>query len=127
MIHSHFFRILNSSDDIKYVVVVRKDLGMGVGKIAGQVGHACSSVVWENPNRVANWFNYGGQKKAVLKIQSEKELIDIIKKAQAYGIITTVIRDAGKTQIEPNTMTCCGFGPDYSTKLDKLTGHLKLL
>ena len=40
---------------------------MGVGKIAGQVGHACSSVVWQNPNRVANWFNYGGQKKSSIK------------------------------------------------------------
>lgn len=118
---------MGGSDDIKFVVVVRKDLGMGVGKIAGQVGHACSSVVWDHPDHVRNWFSYGNQKKAVLKVQSESELIDMIKKAQAYGIITTVIRDAGKTQIEPNTMTCCGFGPDYSSKLDKITGHLKLL
>lgn len=117
----------SAANDIKFVVVVRKDLGMGVGKIAGQVGHACSSVVWENPDYVANWFRYGNQKKAILKVQSESELIEIIKKAQAYGIVTTVIRDAGKTQIEPNTMTCCGFGPDSSAKLDKLTGHLKLL
>lgn len=118
---------MGGGDDIKFVIVVRKDLGMGVGKIAGQVGHACSSVVWDHPDQVRNWFNYGNQKKAVLKVQSEGELIDIIKKAQAYGIITTVIRDAGKTQIEPNTMTCCGFGPDYSSKLNKITGHLKLL
>ena len=114
-------------EEIKFVIVVRKDLDMACGKIATQVGHACSSVVYNNIDVVYNWINYGNQKKAVLKIQSERELIDIMKKAQAYGIITTVIRDAGKTQIEPNTMTCCGFGPDYSTKLDKLTGHLKLL
>ncbi len=118
---------MNSAEDIKFVVVVRKDLGMGVGKIAGQVGHACSSVVWDNPDHVVNWFRYGNQKKAILKVQSESELVELIKKAQAYDIITTVIRDAGKTQIEPNTMTCCGFGPDYSAKLDKITGHLKLL
>lgn len=118
---------MNDRDDLKFVVVVRKDLGMGVGKIATQVGHACSSVVWQNPDRVSKWFNHGNQKKAVLKVNSESELIEIIKKAQAYGILVTVIRDAGKTQVEPNTLTCCGFGPDYSFELDKLTGHLKLL
>lgn len=118
---------MHTKDDIKFVVVVRKDLGMSVGKIAGQVGHACSSVVWHNPDHVADWFNYGNQKKAVLKVKSEGELIEIIKKAQSYGILSTIVRDAGKTQVEPNTMTCCGFGPDSSSKLDKLTGHLKLL
>ena len=50
-----------------------------------------------------------------------------MRKAKELKIPTTVIRDAGKTQIEPNTLTCCGFGPDFSNKLDKLTGHLKLL
>jgi peptidyl-tRNA hydrolase, PTH2 family len=65
--------------------------------------------------------------KAVLKVKSEKELIDLIKKARELRILTTAIRDAGKTQVDPNTLTCCGFGPDNVNKLDKLTGHLKLL
>jgi peptidyl-tRNA hydrolase, PTH2 family len=50
-----------------------------------------------------------------------------MKKAREFNILTTAIRDAGKTQIEPNTLTCCGFGPDTSPRLDRLTGHLKLL
>ena len=29
--------------DIKQVIAVRTDLGMGKGKIAAQVGHACDS------------------------------------------------------------------------------------
>ncbi len=116
-------------EEIKFVIVVRKDLGMGCGKIAAQVGHACSSVVYDNfnDNRVYQWINYSSQRKSVLKVNSERELIDLIKKAKAYGLSTIVIRDAGKTQIEPNTMTCCGFGPDSSQNLDRLTGHLKLL
>ena len=100
---------------------------MGCGKIAAQVGHACSSVVYNNVNKVYDWINDGNQKKAVLKVKSEEQLIELIKKAKELGILTTVIRDAGKTQVEPNTLTCCGFGPDTSYKIDKLTGHLKLL
>jgi PTH2 family peptidyl-tRNA hydrolase len=114
-------------DEIKYVIVVRKDLDMNCGKIAAQVGHACSSIVYNNFNEVHDWINYGNQKKSVLKVKSEKDLIDLMRKAKELKIPTTVIRDAGKTQVEPNTLTCCGFGPDFSNKLDKLTGHLKLL
>ena len=118
---------MSSKDDIKFVIVVRKDLDMGCGKIAAQVGHACSSVVYNNIDEIYNWINYGNQRKAVLKVKSEKELIELMKKARELRILTTVIRDAGKTQVDPNTLTCCGFGPDTSNKLDKLTGHLKLL
>jgi peptidyl-tRNA hydrolase, PTH2 family len=118
---------MSSKDDIKFVIVVRKDLDMGCGKIAAQVGHACSSVVYNNMNEIYNWINYGNQRKAVLKVKSEKELIELIRKARELRILTTAIRDAGKTQVDPNTLTCCGFGPDTSNKLDRLTGHLKLL
>jgi peptidyl-tRNA hydrolase, PTH2 family len=118
---------MDSKEDIKFVIVVRKDLDMACGKIAAQVGHACSSVVYNNIDDVYNWINFGNQRKAVLKVKSEKELIELIKKAKEFRISTTVIRDAGKTQVDPNTLTCCGFGPDTSQKLDKLTGHLKLL
>ena len=118
---------MNPYDEIKFVVVVRKDLGMECGKIASQVGHACSSVVYDNFNYVHKWINNGNQRKSILKVKSEQELIELIKKAKVLNILTTVIRDAGKTQVDPNTLTCCGFGPDISSKLDKLTGHLKLL
>jgi PTH2 family peptidyl-tRNA hydrolase len=119
--------MMSSKEEIKFVIVVRKDLDMGCGKIAAQVGHACSSVVYNNIDDAYNWINNGNQRKAVLKVKSEKELIDLMKKAREFNILTTAIRDAGKTQIEPNTLTCCGFGPDTSSRLDRLTGHLKLL
>src|SRR6185437_11403148 len=105
-------------EENKFVIVVRKDLDMGCGKIAAQVGHACSSVVYNNMNEIYNWINYGNQRKAVLKVKSEKELIELIRKARELRILTTAIRDAGKTQVDPNTLTCCGFGPDTSNKLD---------
>ena len=49
-------------EEIKFVIVVRKDLDMACGKIATQVGHACSSVVYNNIDVVYNWINYGNQK-----------------------------------------------------------------
>ncbi len=116
-----------STNEIKFVIVVRKDLDMGCGKIAAQVGHACSTVVYNDRDITHKWFTDGNQRKSVLKVRSESELIELIKKARELRILTTAIRDAGKTQVDPNTLTCCGFGPDISSKLDKVTGHLKLL
>jgi peptidyl-tRNA hydrolase, PTH2 family len=56
-----------SKDNIKFVIVVIKDLDMECGKIAAQVGHACSSVVYNNMDDAYNWVNYSNQKKAILK------------------------------------------------------------
>ncbi|PIX43420.1 peptidyl-tRNA hydrolase, partial [archaeon CG_4_8_14_3_um_filter_38_5] len=37
------------------------------------------------------------------------------------------IRDAGRTQIPPNTITALGIGPDNEEKIDKIVKNLKLL
>lgn len=68
---------------IKQVIVVRADLGMGKGKIAAQVGHACvlgaENVRKSHPEWFAKWWT--GQEKIVLKVNSEKELEDVKKSA----------------------------------------------
>ena len=55
---------------IKQVIVVRTDLGMGKGKIAAQVGHAC--VLGAEHVRVSypDWYKswWGSQEKVVLKV-----------------------------------------------------------
>ena len=93
-------------EEIKFVIVVRKDLDMACGKIATQVGHACSSVVYNNIDVVYNWINYGNQKKSSIKGKIRRGIDRFIKKkAKELKILTTIIRDAGKTQVEPNTLT----------------------
>ncbi len=115
---------------MKLVVVVRTDLNMGKGKICAQVAHAAVECVLEtlkrNPEKVEKWRNEGA-KKIVLKVKSEKELIKIYERAKKEGLVTVLIKDAGLTQIPPGTITCVGIGPDEDEKIDKITGHLKLL
>lgn len=45
----------------------------------------------------------------------------------AYGLHTILITDAGRTQVEPGTVTCVGIGPALASKIDKVTGELKML
>jgi len=116
--------------DLKQVIIVRKDLKMGTGKIAAQVAHA--SVLAYERSRIKNstwlktWYNFG-QPKVVLKVNSLEELEEIRKKAEAHDLPVVIVRDAGLTQLEPGTATCLGIGPAPSVLIDRVTGGLKLL
>ena len=118
-------------DQYKMVIIVREDLNMSKGKIAAQVGHAVLGAYKEslrrNPAIVNGWENYSGQAKIVVACKSEKELIDLMKKADENKIVTYIVRDAGRTEVEPNTCTCCAIGPNTVSEIDKITGKLSLL
>ena len=113
------------------VIVVRNDLKMSIGKTAAQVGHAVLGAYQRSMNKnallVNNWQNFSGQAKIVLQVNSEKELKDIEDNAKKNGLITCLIHDAGRTEVAPNTPTCCAIGPDLVSNIDKITGNLKLL
>ena len=36
------------------------------------------------------------------------------------------VKDFGLTELEPNTLTCIGIGPELNEKIDKITKSLKL-
>jgi PTH2 family peptidyl-tRNA hydrolase len=114
---------------IKQVIVVRTDLGMGKGKIAAQVGHACvlgaENVRRSHPEWFDQWWT--GQEKIVLKVNSLKELEGVKKGAIDLGLPWSEVTDAGHTQIAPGTFTCISIGPAPENLIDKITSSLKLL
>ena len=128
---SNILQNLSHPQEYKMVIVVRNDLKMTIGKTAAQVGHAVLGAYQRSMNKnallVNNWQNFSGQAKIVLQVNSEKELNDIEDNAKKNGLVTCLIRDAGRTEVEPNTPTCCAIGPDIVSNIDKITGNLKLL
>ena len=128
---SNFIQNLNNFQQYKMVIVVRKDLNMSIGKTSAQVAHAALGAykksLNKNNNVVLNWENLSGQAKIVLAVDNEKQLFEIKNKAEQAGLITCLIHDAGRTQVAPNTATCCAIGPDLVQKIDEITGKLKLL
>ncbi|MCL1811419.1 MAG: peptidyl-tRNA hydrolase Pth2 [Methanomassiliicoccaceae archaeon] len=118
------------SHDYKMVILVRNDLKMTKGKIAAQVGHAavnCALCIKKNNPKEFDLWMLSGQAKVVLKVSSEEELFEFKAIADAKDITNSVVRDAGRTQLEPGTYTCLGIGPAESLVLDKITGGLKML
>ena len=126
-----FQNLTNQFQQYKMVIVVRKDLNMSIGKTSAQVAHAALGAyklsLKNSSDKVANWENFSGQAKIVLGVGNEKELLEIKEKADKNGLITCLIHDAGRTEVSPNTATCCAIGPDTIQKIDEITGKLKLL
>lgn len=133
-------------DVVKQVIVVRTDLGMSVGKTASQVAHASMKGILqlgsfspsesltddfflsvERESALAKWI-FGAFTKVVVCVSSEEELFEIYNKAKEDNINVALIKDCGKTEFKGiSTNTCIAIGPNYSSLLDKYTGHLKLL
>ncbi|MEB3845358.1 MAG: peptidyl-tRNA hydrolase Pth2 [Desulfurococcales archaeon] len=118
----------------KQTIVVRRDLGMGKGKIAAQAAHAsCEAVflILDSTRRVwREWYRAwraSGQEKVVLRVDTEKELLEVYEKARSLGLPSSIVRDAGRTQIAPGTLTAAAVGPAPEELVDKVTGRLKLL
>jgi PTH2 family peptidyl-tRNA hydrolase len=111
----------------KQVILFRRDLKIGKGKLAAHVAHACLGCLGSVDEKVLEKWKAGGAKKVVLKVKDEKELKEYYKKVKDEKIPHFLVRDAGLTQLKTGTMTCLGIGPVEEKKVDKITGKLKLL
>ncbi|XP_057295315.1 peptidyl-tRNA hydrolase 2, mitochondrial-like [Hydractinia symbiolongicarpus] len=115
--------------EYKMVLVVRQDLGMGKGKAAAQCCHAAVDVYNRtkkvHPQWLANWEKSACPKVA-LKCPDEEALEALASHARVLGLDTSVIRDAGRTQIPSGSKTVLGIGPAPVDAVNKVTGHLKL-
>ena len=112
------------------MIVVRRDLGMGTGKVAAQVAHAAVMGAEKAKEIKREWFAQwfeGGQAKVVVKVTSMEELVEIRNLATSLHLPVVQVQDSGLTQIPPGTTTCIGIGPAPSALVDKVTNNLKLL
>ncbi len=115
---------------MKQVILCRTDLRIGKGKLCAQVAHASLEaalrLMKKDKEKFERWKREGA-KKVVLKVKDLEELLHYVKLAEKEGVVTAIIADAGKTQVEPGTVICAAIGPDEDEKIDKITGKLKLL
>ena len=112
---------------LKQTIVIRTDLKMGKGKIGSQCAHASLAAFLKAKKEDRERWIKEGMKKVVLKVSSEKELVDLCRLAKKEKIPCELISDAGLTQIKPGSVTALGIGPADNEKINKITGKLKLL
>ena len=104
-------------------VLVNNDLGMGKGKIAGQVGHVVGLITEEIMrksyesvsgvpdcySRYVKWKKTGFAK-IILKATQE-QIESLVGEPESIWI-----KDAGRTQIASNSLTVIGFYPSATLK-----------
>ena len=97
--------------------------------MAAQVAHAAVTLALHAMKKerkiFRNWVDQG-QRKVVVKADNLQVLYSLKEQFESEGISTSVITDAGLTQVPPGTVTCLGAGPYFSDKIDRVTGNLPL-
>ena len=114
----------------KMVIAIRTDINLSPGKMAVQVAHAAVNCAFSAKKNNERWFKAWyreGQKKVVVKGGSLKDLYELKNVAEGVGLSTSIIQDAGKTEVDPGTVTCLGIGPGPSPEVNKVTGSLSLV
>lgn len=128
-------------DEVLQYILVRSDIKMSKGKTAAQVAHAAvecyiklfDKIIESKKGEELSYFMEvrhkwlsTGTKKVVLDAGSISRLDGIIASLDD-DIIAHVVVDQGRTEIEPDTITCVGVGPDYASKLTPMFQDLELL
>jgi len=116
--------------EYKMVIVTREDLKLSPGKLAAQVAHAavnCALITKkDNSKWLSKWQNEGA-KKVVVKVESVDGFFVLKEKAERFKISTSLIEDAGHTEIPAGTKTVLGIGPAPNNIIDQVTGNLPIL
>ena len=110
----------------KCVILVRMDLKMSRGKVVAQAGHGIVSAVMNSSREKLHEWMECGEKIVTLKVNNMKTMQTIHDIAIRKNVYSHIVTDAGHTEVAPGTQTICVIGPDIDTKIDKLTGQLKL-
>jgi PTH2 family peptidyl-tRNA hydrolase len=111
---------------MKQAIVARTDIGMGKGKLAAQTAHASLSAYEDADDRTRRAWKGDGQKKVVLKVDGEQALFELADIAERKGLPTAIVRDAGRTQLDPGAVTALAVGPGEERVVDEVTGDLSL-
>ena len=122
---------------VKQVIVWRHDLKCRLGKKMAQAGHAAIAPFFaafgDNTDADGNvsfkmslaqfeWY-LGNQKKIVLRVENEADLLLLHQRAKELGLPSYLIVDSGLTEWDYPTTTCLSIGPSEDSAIDELTGE----
>lgn len=110
----------------KQAIIVDQDLELSKGKLAAQAAHASLGAYRKaHSDAISSWEGQG-EKKVILEV-GDNSLKDLKRQAERNKIPAHIVKDAGRTEVKPGTVTALGLGPEEDSKIDTITGSLKLI
>ena len=111
----------------KQCLILRNDVKMSCGKKCAQAAHASIGAFESADKTLRKSWQAEGQKKVVLKADSERTLFEIKVIAERAGISTSLVQDAGTDRDPARHYHRARPRTGKSEDLDKITGTLSLL
>jgi peptidyl-tRNA hydrolase, PTH2 family len=129
-------------EQVKQVIVIRRDLKMRRGKEIAQGAHASSAWISElvagslDPatrqatvelDAVAFAWLTTSFRKITLQAYSEEQIVRLHEAARERGLKSYLITDSGRTEFGGvPTITALAIGPDLAELIDEVTGDLTI-
>ena len=111
---------------MKMVLVVREDLGMSRGKVAAQCAHAAlGGARRADASVIERWAGAG--ETMIVVAAPHGGLAALRDAASTAGLPHCLVADAGRTEVAPGTETVLAVGPGEVSRVDAITGRLRLL
>lgn len=116
-------------DELVQYFIVNSELNMSTGKVAAQVAHVATNishaiyqdmrVVFPATHKWSKWL-VNSQPKIILR-GKQKEMEKLIEQGWYF------IRDNGRTEIEPNSLTCVAWFPEHKSIMKSIVKRFQLL
>lgn len=114
-------------EPMQMTFVMRNDLNMRKGKACSQTGHIAIDLALRSLLSPRFWvWQIGQRAKITVRVENEEELHAVQASAQAAGLKTYMVQDAGRTEFKEPTYTGVAIAPATKSELSEITGHLKL-
>lgn len=118
---------MDTDDELKIWIAVRRDLNMPAGKLVAQAGHAAASAIWQGEKLLVDAYMAAAQPKIAVSVKDEAELLAIVAAAREASIPAHAILDAGRTIFTTPTYTVAAIGPARRADLPPKVRRLRLM
>ncbi|MHA1990490.1 MAG: peptidyl-tRNA hydrolase [Candidatus Hodarchaeales archaeon] len=117
---------------LKQIIALRNDLDLPKSEILKIIAwtsyESAKETKEKSPNKFLNWLNFG-QKKIVIKINSEKELINLktnIERKKNTTLVPIIIQKQNMDKKMVSIFVAMGIGPEEEKNLKEFTNLYKL-